>query len=352
MREGAKLIVILFLIEVALQLFAPHYRNQVFDHEFTAGHAIDVQPAGNRGEPVRVARMSENEFRIVALGDSATFGTSVASEATWPAQLEQILDAGSDRPVTAINTAVPAASVDQLRVAYEEQWRAYDPDVIILAVSNNMISLAWIRRDDDPHPPRNEYLTDESDWSLLRRAKIEANRLGRKLCLPSFLTINADRMLYFIGLQDHRIDPEAPYGPLLAFGFEQGGVSQALIDNAWTQFEADLLQLRDRIEADGRRLIVTYVPARFTLSETGRDNEKHVPLERITIDPNQRIASICAERGMAFVDIASALREHRHDRARAGAFAPLYVLFDYVHLNENGLAVVARALADAVVRGE
>lgn len=65
--------------------------------------------------------------RIVALGDSYTFGVCVHDEESWPAQLEQQLP-GTE----VINLGVPGFGLDQMLLRWERDGLAYKPDVVVL----------------------------------------------------------------------------------------------------------------------------------------------------------------------------------------------------------------------------
>ena len=73
------------------------------------------------------------------------------------------------------------------------------------------------------------------------------------------------------------------------------------------------------------------------MSDSYADNQKRVPVHRFTIDPNDRLRSVCTSLDIEFVNVRPALR-------RASEAAATYVLFDYAHLNEDGHEVVAEAL--------
>jgi hypothetical protein len=141
-------------------------------------------------------------------------------------------------------------------------------------------------------------------------------------------------------LQNHTIDPGAPFGALLAHGWRQPGLDPALAEEAWRVFEQDLSTLRDRVRAQGARFLVASLPARFMLSGQASDNEKNVPLHRLAIVPGARILEICGRLGIDAIDLTAVLRQ-----AETVEHGPLYVAGDYAHLSPLGHKVVAHALA-------
>lgn len=75
-------------------------------------------------------------FRVAVLGNSMTYGTSVAVEDTWPRELEALLDAELERRADArdalvMNFAVQGYTFEQMARVYDDQIRAWRPDLLI-----------------------------------------------------------------------------------------------------------------------------------------------------------------------------------------------------------------------------
>jgi lysophospholipase L1-like esterase len=289
------------------------------------------------------------ELRILALGDSTTFGTGVGIEDTWPLQLRDMLATNSDHPISAMNVALQGTTLSDLCFAYDQRWADYHPDVVVALVSGNMVSFAWMQRNIAPQMP--PYVFHDHDaaqgWSgKTSRLKMELGAAYGRLCLPHFLSINMQRALYWAGVLDHRIpDPVHPYGALLAHGWAQPDLPREEIDDAWQVLERQLKQLQQTTTAHGAKLVIAFSPCRFDLSDSLFDDEKDLPRERLTIDPDKRLAGICQQDGITFVDVLPALRIARaHLTQQRGHIAPMYVLFDYNHLDHDGHHAVATAL--------
>ena len=290
--------------------------------------------------------------RMLALGDSFTFGTGVAVEDTWPSRVAEDWAERSGSPVDVMNAAMPAADVGQLRYAYEQHWRNYEPDVVVLAVTGNMVALAWIRLDEAPAMPVNGYAADTGEESAATRLKTRVNRVVHRFCLPSFVSTNAQRALFWLGLARHNLNPDAPFGALLAYGWRQADLDPNRAEAAWDLLETQVRDLRDAAARDGVPLVVTFAPARFTVSSSMRDNEKNVPRERLSIAAAERFERICDALDIPHVNALSTLRDAREETAEQGRFAPLYIPFDYTHLDPEGHAVVADAMLRAVDPGQ
>lgn len=331
--------------EAVLRVTAPYYGEQVFDHELTAGRPMAVNRANFRGEPVAKAK-SPGAFRILALGDSITFGTGVYSIETWPQRLGARYHERTGRAVDVVNAGIEGFSLSDLSHAYEADWASYDPDLVVLAVTANMISLEVVPRDAKPFTPEAKYAPFRAELDRWTRLKVEANRFVHRFCLPSFLSLNSQNALHWLGLISHNVDLQNPYGVVLAHGMTQGDLDPGLARTAWSRFEGHLGELQAKVARSGKTLVVTFVGPRFKLTDELRDNERNVPLERLTIEPAQELDRIAGRLGLVMMDARPALLERRAQLERLpGGNAPMYIPFDTLHLDAAGHDALAELLA-------
>ena len=82
---------------------------------------------GTRGEREYAIPKPPSMLRIVALGDSQTYGYGVDGDATWPAQLERALDG-----VEVVNLGEPAYAHDQMYFALKDDGLPLEPDAVVL----------------------------------------------------------------------------------------------------------------------------------------------------------------------------------------------------------------------------
>ena len=341
--DAVIVLALLLACELALRRFAPEYRRNVYDQEMTGSAPMGFNAAGYRG-PLPAVKKPSDELRVLALGDSVTFGTGLAVEETWPAQLADMLR--RHQPASVINGGMAAADLNQLRLAYERQWSAYSPRVVTLVATGNMVSLAWIRRGDKPGLPHNGYLHGLSAKSIWNQCMTAARRAVSGLCVSAFASINTRLLLYAAGILDHRVIPSEPYGPMLAYGWRQGGLDPSLSDEAWRRFEIDLATLAASVHSHGGRLVAAFAPPRFLLSPARSDNLQFVPTDRLTIDPMERFRTLCERLAIEQVDLPPALRASRLQIEIADhRFAPMYVLGDFTHFDDAGSKSVAQAFS-------
>ncbi|HAT13413.1 MAG TPA: hypothetical protein DCS91_07425 [Microcoleaceae bacterium UBA11344] len=333
----SKVLLAVVLLETLLQVIAPEYTNNVFDREFTGGHPIAVSSPGNRG-PVIPIKKAPGELRILGMGDSTTFGTGIAAEDTWPAQLATVFHKNGTK-ATYINSALEGYTLKEINTVYRNLWSQYQPDLVILAVDNNLVSMTWFRR-DDKSVTANPYLQP------IAKSKLAGlKNQFQILATPSWLKINAQKCLYFLGLANNNLKPDVPLGATLALGWQQADLPPDVTERAWKQFETDLSVLRDSVAADGHSLAVVYLPPRFMAFDGFSDNEQQVPRQRLTMDAGKRLGEISKSLGLPYVDSTKGVQEGRSQIAqKEGRFAPMYIKFDTVHLDKDGHKAVAEDL--------
>ena len=343
--DALRLAIILAIVEVLLQWAVPEYRMQRYDRWFTGSYPIAMNTDGYRGQIVS-RQPTAGVRRVIALGDSVTLGVGQPWSSAWPAQLQQALIHSSGQPSEVINAGLPGASLREQIFAFQKKWASYKPDIVVFAISGNMIANAWDRRNDDLKMPRNPYMKVTAPQSLIARLKNRLIKWRHHWCLPSFVSVNISLALHQIGLRDHHLDTSTPLGPLLAYGYRQGDLPVNLAETAWSLFEAEVIELQNLVTRINAEFVVTYIPCRFVITDQWSDNLKAVPLERLTIDPMERSKLLCEHAGIPYVDSIKALRTERDKLAEAPArIKALYILGDYNHLNSAGHRAVANAIS-------
>ena len=102
------------------------------DTHYTYQHRVELFSLGLRG-PV-LGERQEGEVRVLALGDSMTYGQGVADEETLPAYLERRLEEldPRQRPWTVINTGHRGYGTNQELGVLVELGERIEPDIVLL----------------------------------------------------------------------------------------------------------------------------------------------------------------------------------------------------------------------------
>lgn len=147
---------------------------------------------GYRGAPLAPAGTKR---RVLALGDSVTFGLGVTDTQTWPRQLEEKLNAASGGDIwEVVNMGTPGYAALQGLRSLDKYGLSLAPDVVIACFGQN---------DFDTWGPQTD----------LERARADAENMQVEQRSPSDLFVLARRAVQ--GVQVSMADPNAPKQPRL-----------------------------------------------------------------------------------------------------------------------------------------
>lgn len=104
-------------------------------HNFEGKYSVSVNSFGFRGREVEIAK-PEGVYRIIVVGGSNAYGATLNDNQTWPAQLEKALNEKRQRPFEVWNLGVSAYVGRQMIANADKALAQYDPDLIIIALSN------------------------------------------------------------------------------------------------------------------------------------------------------------------------------------------------------------------------
>ena len=83
----------------------------------------------------------EHEYRVLALGDSVTFGTGVDQDKTFAARLEPLLQKRLHRPVRVINSGVGGYNTVQEVTYFKREGLSLQPDLVMLTYVQNDVEV-------------------------------------------------------------------------------------------------------------------------------------------------------------------------------------------------------------------
>jgi lysophospholipase L1-like esterase len=149
-------------------------------------------------------------YRIVALGDSTTFGQGVDPLDAYPAQLQRLLNQDPEwtahHPHTeVVNLGVPAYGPDQELRALELEGMAFHPDLVVLHLCTNDFADSAFSRDWRPgHKPKPSYRLENGRLVLIAippGAEVHAH--PRVWPLDRFVLVNFARDAIYRWLDPH-----------------------------------------------------------------------------------------------------------------------------------------------------
>ena len=128
------------------------------------GQHISINSLGMRDKE-RSLEKSPGTFRILALGDSHTFGWGVGQEETWPAVFEDmLLKYDPKRKFEVLNLGVPGYNAVQEIQVFSTKAEALKPDLVIINYCNNDMDLPnFLANPPDPLSLSTSYLWDFID---------------------------------------------------------------------------------------------------------------------------------------------------------------------------------------------
>ena len=128
-------------------VLAPGSSGRMFDT------TIRINSAGFRGP--EIASEKGDRFRIVALGESQTFGPTLRDgEKPWPERLQELFDRAScSRPVEVVNAGTEAYTLEDNLERMRRDVLPLKPDLIISTHGMNGLLALGLRRQAEPNEP-------------------------------------------------------------------------------------------------------------------------------------------------------------------------------------------------------
>lgn len=105
-------------------------------------------------------------YRVLCVGDSHTFGFMVPSNETYPAYLQEFLDARAPGLYSVINLGIPGLNTAQLRHRLPDEIATYQPDVVVVWCGTNN---AWNQAEVADEPGLSSWFTRALNASRLYR---------------------------------------------------------------------------------------------------------------------------------------------------------------------------------------
>ena len=283
----ASLCAALLVLELSLRAFYPapvrfFYPQESYDIDREIGHALrPLQTAFTHDRPVQISSLGLRDreiapypppgtLRVLALGDSQTFGNGLDLSETWPKQLEGMLqNVGGGPWWEVINAGIPATDTWQHEIVLGRLLDTIHPHAVVLALYVNDVAPRY-----DPHKVPASGQTNT--WTkglvyLLKRSSV-VTWVYYRLVLPW----QAWGLGHGRSIEDAVITGEYNHSA----------------ERGWHQVERSLAGMKDRCEARKVMFLVAILPRRDQI--TGENPARGY---------NVRALAIAQTHGIAMLDL-------------------------------------------------
>jgi lysophospholipase L1-like esterase len=257
---AGSLLVGLALVELSLRALYPPpirflYPQEFYEVDPEIGHELrPTQRAFTHDRPVSINSLGlrDREFtpepppgtlRVLALGDSQTFGNGLRLSETWPKQLERRLEEADNARWEVINAGIPATDTWQHEILLARLLRVTNPHFVALALYINDVV------------PRPEHRTASASGQTNTWSK----RLAYLLKRSALVTWIYYRIL--LPWQARRLEREGSLEEAVLVGRRTERAEQA-----WRQVEQSLTNMKQLTDARGIPLLVAVLPRRDQVS--------------------------------------------------------------------------------------
>lgn len=281
-------------------LFVPSARRRI-SYPPELAYDVTFNALGLRGDEVDRAPPA-GVLRVLALGDSVTFGYHVPDAETWPAHLQARLREAGAR-VEVLNGGCGHFSIPDERAYLEERLLALQPHVVALQFCSNDVTERELLRSPTLYRETLDRGAETSLGDVLR-----GTALG-ELQLRAAIALKARRD-----------------GPLRASTFAS---TEPAPDAHWARYEQELAALSRTLAARGVPLLLVAFPDLGRVDEDGASPE------------DERLRALSSRVGVPFVSALSAFRAAPDRRA-------LYLWPLDPHPSGRGNAVLAQVVGEAL----
>lgn len=272
--------------------------------------------------------------RIVAIGDSFTFGHGVEGEEAYPRVLERLLVRELGPEVLVVNAGVPGRWVDEYYLELRERSLTLSPELVILGL--------FVGNDIDGEDARTHRWTEVDARGRPLEIDIPGERVEEgyrvqhvkkaRWSLP-VLRHSHFAQLLFDGVRTVR----QGFRPRLKDEFVFAPVYAPETEQALARVEDLLLAMRDLCREHDAGFLVLLIPTREQMDAEARARFAALDWEK----PQRLLTAFFAQHGIAWLDLRPAL-------AAAAGPEPLYFARDS-HWTPRGHAVAAAAIAERIL---
>lgn len=279
---------------------------------------------GMRG-PELPERKAPGEIRVVALGDSCTFGKSVVEEDTWPRQLESMLneELGDKRSAVVANLGCNGYAGKDYITIFKKLGRQLNPDLVV--VGYNLNDFPNVLQKIDAKAMKETSTKD-------RVRKLVGGRKNLDY-LNRFSAYRWARAIYQESVKSKGWEQAEKMAKGTTLDKELKRANNKANDpEAMDALENELITLRDLTNQAGAKLAIFLFPY-----------ESQVYLDSYDRTPIERMAEICERIDVPFVSLDKKFREWAF---RSDPPERMYVFGDRYHPLPVGYRIVAENVLD------
>jgi hypothetical protein len=282
-------------------------------------------------------KKKENEYRVLVLGDSVTFGAYLPFEETYPARIEAYLKENAPeelegKEIQVINAAIGGIDLQNELAILLETGLSIEPDIVIVGhyLNDANVSL-YLNITRLPSLLHRSYLLSFLAKRLdILRAAYKYEQVSKE---PSF---QKEREKFFISKRISNADwssSEAGFNRLILEAMNDWGYSWTL--GAWEKTAHLTKLLKDLSETHGFKLAFLMLPVRYQVEA------------KIEKDfPQRKFHELMLSLEIKHLDLLPALRE-KYQRDGVNIF------YDHCHQNKEGndfiASEISKWLADDVI---
>lgn len=243
---------------------------------FTHDKAVSINSQGIRDTEYS-SKPANHVIRILALGDSQTFGNGLEISDTWPKQLERVLSQrAGNLGFEVLNGGLPASDTWQHEILLQRLLSTYNPDIVVLAFYVNDI----VSKPTSVMNAQGDDTNNSFDRMLVYLLKRSALLLSMKTAFDAI-----------------RLSISPPSGFRLQNAL-LAGESNPEIDRRWEQVERSLLEMKEATVRNNVGFLVVALPRRDQVN--GR-----LPAGKY----NARLSAVMERAGVRFMNLLGPLQQ-------------------------------------------
>lgn len=289
-----------------------------------------------------------HDMRILAVGDSFTFGPYVPNEDTWPSQLERLLDASlhPHATVQVLNAGVAGYTIVDEYHYLRERGLALEPDLVVLAFfPNDITDMRDLQRDYLARPAQQVYGTSFMRWSRVTLINLE-----QRFAIMRFAHSLRAEMVSRVAQARRNSEAEQTRGESInsfldcdAFKGVQDGPTQ----NCWNAYREWFAKTVHMLEESDVPMLVVGIPDYRQLPDLGYANQPQQFMSQLSEDAEVRFLDLMPVlRARAQVDTAYLMQYYPVTEGGADDSIAIAGYRGNGHMSAYGYRVVAEAIAE------